>query len=83
MRPFVLFGRGDGTMKTVLESSSEALLFNKRIWRVQDVAEFLQCSVGHVYNLVSDERIPNTKKGKFVFFVPISILEWVLEGETK
>ena len=56
-------------------------LFDKRIWRTDDVAEFLGCSVGHVYNLSSDEKIPKIKKGKFLFFVPGEILEWVLQGD--
>ena len=61
----------------------EELLFNKRIWRVNDVAKFLDCSVGHVYNLCSNEKIPKVKKGKFLFFIPDRILEWVLEGDLK
>ena len=56
-------------------------LFDKRIWRVSDVAKFLDCSVGHIYNLCSDEKIPRRKKGKFLFFVPNEILEWVLQGD--
>ncbi|MCP4912362.1 MAG: helix-turn-helix domain-containing protein [Oligoflexia bacterium] len=58
-------------------------LFNKQIWRVSDVAKFLGCSVGHIYNLVSDEKIPKVKKGKFVYFIPEKILNWVLEGDLK
>ena len=60
---------------------SSATLFNKRIWRVGDVAKFLGCSVGHIYNLSSDEKIPKIKKGKFLFFVPGEILEWILQGD--
>ena len=56
---------------------------NKKIWRVKDVAGFLGCSIGHVYNLVADEKIPRIKKGKFIYFVPEHILEWVLEGDLK
>ena len=56
-------------------------LFDKRIWRIKDVAEFLGCSIGHIYNLASDEKIPKIKKGKFVYFVPERILDWVLEGD--
>lgn len=57
------------------------LLFKKKIWRVKDVARFLGCSVGHIYNLVSDEKIPKIKKGKFVYFIPEVIQSWLLEGE--
>ncbi|MFP5459161.1 MAG: helix-turn-helix transcriptional regulator [Bacteriovoracia bacterium] len=55
-------------------------LFEKKIWRVDDVARFLGCSVGHVYNLASDEKIPKLKKRGFLFFVPEQILNWVMEG---
>ncbi len=58
-------------------------IFNKRIWRVGDVAKFLKCSVGHVYNLASEERIPKIKKGKSLYFVPEKILNWILEGDTR
>ncbi|MBI2522493.1 MAG: helix-turn-helix domain-containing protein [Bdellovibrio sp.] len=60
---------------------SARLFYNKKIWRVKDVARFLDCSVGHIYNLVSDEKIPKIKKGKFVYFIPDDILSWVLEGD--
>lgn len=67
--------------RTPLEQ--RGMLFDKKIWRVKDVAKFLGCSVGHIYNLVSDERIPKVKKGKFVYFIPESILNWVMEGDLK
>jgi predicted DNA-binding transcriptional regulator AlpA len=58
-------------------------LFNKKIWRVGDVARFLGCTIGHVYNLASDEKIPKRKKNGFLFFVPEEILNWILEGDQK
>lgn len=62
---------------------SAGLFYNKKIWRAKDVARFLQCSVGHVYNLVSDEKIPTRKKHGLLFFVPDEILNWILEGDEK
>jgi predicted DNA-binding transcriptional regulator AlpA len=59
------------------------MLFHKKIWRVGDVAKFLGCTVGHVYNLASDEKIPKRKKLGILFFVPEEILNWVLEGDSK
>ncbi len=56
-------------------------LFKKRIWRVGDVANFLGCSKGHIYNLASDEKIPKRKKNGSLFFVPDEILNWILEGD--
>jgi predicted DNA-binding transcriptional regulator AlpA len=58
-------------------------LFEKRIWRVTDVAEFMGCSKGHVYNLSSDEKIPKVKKGKFIYFIPEAILNWIMQGGCK
>ena len=63
------------------DSSDSARLFDRKIWRVKDVAGFLGCSIGHVYNLVSDEKIPKRKKHGLLFFVPDEILNWVLEGD--
>lgn len=65
--------------KTQFDDRSSKL-FDKKIWRVKDVAEFLNCSIGHIYNLTSDEKIPKVKKGKFVFFIPEEIHNWILEG---
>ena len=56
-------------------------IHDKRIWRVEDVAEFLGCSKWHIYRLTSDEKIPKIKKGKFIYFVPERIRNWVLEGD--
>ena len=65
------------------ESTETHMLFYKKIWRVEDVAKFLGCSIGHVYNLASDEKIPKRKKLGLLFFVPEEILNWVLEGDLK
>ncbi|MCP4913599.1 MAG: helix-turn-helix domain-containing protein [Oligoflexia bacterium] len=64
-----------------VENSSLDKLFNKKIWRVSDVAKFLGCSIGHIYNLVSDDKIPRVKKGKFLYFIPEAIHDWLLEGD--
>ncbi|HLE13040.1 MAG: hypothetical protein A2504_07475 [Bdellovibrionales bacterium RIFOXYD12_FULL_39_22] len=62
------------------ESQDNGQLFNKQIWRAEDVAKFLKCSVGHIYNLASDEKIPKRKIGGILFFVPREILNWILGG---
>ena len=56
-------------------------IHDKKIWRIADVAEFLGCSKWHIYRLTSDEKIPYIKKGKFIYFVPDCIHNWVLEGD--
>jgi len=71
----VEYNRGEGGFSETSE------LFYKKIWRVEDVANFLRCTVGHVYNLASDEKIPKRKKNGLLFFVPNEILSWVLEGD--
>lgn len=60
---------------------SHELLFKKRFWRIEDTASFLQCSVGHIYNLSSRGLIPKIKKGKFLVFIPEQIFEWVIQGD--
>ncbi len=67
--------------KTVVSFNGSEQLFNKKIWRINDVAKFVGCSVGHIYNLVSDDKIPWIKKGKFLYFIPEVIHNWLLEGD--
>lgn len=66
---------------------SKTLFFKNQIWRIEEVAEFLGVSVGHIYNLVSASRktrnkneIPFRKRGKALYFFPQEILDWVDEG---
>jgi len=63
------------------DSQESGMLFYKKIWRVDDVAKFLGVTVGHIYNLASNEKIPKRKKRGILFFVPNEILNWVLEGD--
>jgi len=55
-------------------------LFENRILRVDDVAELLGVSKGHVYNMVSDGRLKKRKRGRLFFFLE-EILDWIEEGE--
>ena len=63
-----------------LISKDDGKLFDRKIWRVKDVARFLICSVGHIYNLAADEKIPKKKKGGLLYFIPNEILDWILAG---
>lgn len=56
-------------------------LFDKRIWRVEDVALFTGYAQGTIYNFVSDEKIPKRKKRGILFFIPEEISNWFLEGD--
>ncbi len=60
--------------------SSPPELFQKRIWRVTDVAEYLRVSEGHIYNLCSRREIPFVKKGKLLYFIPKEVENWLLQG---
>ncbi|MBF0363665.1 MAG: helix-turn-helix domain-containing protein [Oligoflexia bacterium] len=54
-------------------------LFKNQIWRVKDVADYLRCSVKHIYNLTYRGEIPFYKKGKFLFFIPEEIQFWIIK----
>ncbi|MCO4795415.1 MAG: helix-turn-helix domain-containing protein [Bacteriovoracaceae bacterium] len=51
-----------------------------QIWDVEDLSRYLRCSKGHIYNLVSKEKIPFKKVGGLLRFIPLEIQNWVLEG---
>jgi excisionase family DNA binding protein len=51
----------------------------RRVWTVEDVAKYLGVSIGHVYNLKAEGKIPYRKRGKLLRFLPNEILAW-LEG---
>lgn len=63
------------------EKVSHEELFKKKVWKIQDVASLLSCSVGHIYNLSSRDLIPKKKKGKCLYFDPREILEWIFQGD--
>ncbi|RLA63492.1 MAG: hypothetical protein DRQ88_08340 [Epsilonproteobacteria bacterium] len=72
----------DSTRETLEgEKSFSSSLFKILIWRIDDVAKFLQVSKGHLYNLVSRGELPHRKKGGLLFFLPTEIQTWVEEGE--
>ena len=67
-------------METSSKYDKQFMLFDKRIWRIIDVAEYLQLSVKTVYNKTSRGEIPFIKKGKTLYFRPEEIENWLLEG---
>ena len=56
-------------------------LFNKKILQVQEVADLLGVSKGHIYNLTSRGEIPFYKKGKKgrLYFKVEEIFDWICE----
>ena len=55
--------------------------FDKKIWTVSEVAVFLDRSVGTIYNLVNQGKLPHYKRGKRLYFNPRLILSYVQEGD--
>ncbi|MFN8370504.1 MAG: helix-turn-helix domain-containing protein [Bacteriovoracaceae bacterium] len=76
-------GKTDGISEKGMVNDSQKLFdnFKYKVWRINEVAQYLGVSPGHVYNLVSQGKIPHTKRGKLLFFIPEKILNWVYEGE--
>lgn len=52
-------------------------------WTVSDVARELQVSVRHIYQLMSEDKIPYSKVGRPVRFSPARIQEWLEKGGTR
>ena len=57
--------------------------FDKPLWRINDLADFLGCAVKAIYNRVSKGEIPNHKRGKFLYFIPAEIITWLMIGGGK
>jgi len=59
-------------------------LFDIQIWTIDDVANYLSVSKGHIYNLVSRNEIPFRKRGKRgkLYFIPQEIFDWIYEEKT-
>ncbi len=55
----------------------------KLVWTIEDVAAELHCSVRHVRNLVSENKIPYFKVGRLVRFSPLRLREWLHKGGTR
>lgn len=57
------------------------LLFNKKIWSIEDVTLLTRLSRGTVYNKTSKGKIPYRKRGNRLYFIPQDILNWIEEGD--
>lgn len=60
---------------------ADLLLFNKRIWTIDDVSKVTGFSKGTIYNKTSRREIPYKKRGSRLFFIPDEILDWIYEGD--
>ena len=63
------------------EMGSSKALFDKKIWSIKDVSEFLGLSTGTIYNKTSRRELPYRKRGNRLFFIPDEILNWIEEGD--
>lgn len=63
-----------------MKNGNQMKLFDIRIWSVSEVADYLKVSKGHIYNMVSDRKIPHEKKGRRLYFIPSEIFNWIKEG---
>lgn len=61
----------------------QALVFDKLVWTIEDVACELDCSIRHVYKLIATDRIPYAKVGRLVRFSSVRISEWLKQGGTR
>lgn len=55
----------------------------RRVMSIQEVAEYLDISVGTIYKKTSKREIPFIRKGKRLYFMKHEIDEWLLEGRNK
>lgn len=65
---------------TGLDLLGSGALFDKKIWKVKHVAAYLDCSQKTIYEKARLGNIPSIKKGKFRYFIPHEIENWLLEG---
>lgn len=65
-----------------LEGGS-ALVFDKLVWTVSDVAKELNCSHRTVQRLVAEDKIPYAKVGRLVRFSRIRIHDWLKQGGSR
>ncbi len=63
------------------ENKGSPSIFEKRIWNIQDVADYTRYSVGTLYNLTSQNLIPHIKKRGRLHFIPLDIQNWIEEGD--
>lgn len=61
----------------VEEKDSDQLL------NIEQAANFLNLKVPTIYGLVSRSAIPNSKKGKRLYFSKNELLDWIKSGKNK
>jgi len=72
-----------GSRNEVVHLTTSSLLFEKLVWTVADVCEYLACSERHVRQLVAENRIPHANVGRLVRFSRDQVVAWLLNGGTQ
>lgn len=65
----------------ITKCDNNSLLFNKRIWTIEDASKVTGFSKGTIYNKTSRREIPYKKRGGRLFFIPDEILDWIYKGD--
>ena len=72
--------------KTCLEIEKSNIqtkwLFNKKILSINDLIVITGFAKQTIYNMVSQNRIPYSKRGRKLFFSSFEILNWIQEGDS-
>ncbi|MDD5272001.1 MAG: helix-turn-helix domain-containing protein [Methylovulum sp.] len=60
---------------------TKAVLSNKNVLSIEELAAYANLSVSHIYKLTSTQQIPHFKpRGKLVYFNRSEIDEWLLQN---
>lgn len=73
----------DTAQKATGTSVSGEVVFENKVWSVDDVARELKLSRSHIYKLISEDKIPFAKVGRLVRFYPERVYEWLSKGGTR
>jgi len=55
--------------------TSQKMIFDKKIWKLEDICAFLEISKTCAYSMVNRGQIPYKKIGKRLYFNPHQVLE--------
>ena len=70
-------------IKTGKQIDNVPVVYANELMNVQQVAEYLTLSVQTIYGLVHKMEIPNSKRGKRLYFKKSEIDEWIRQSRRK
>lgn len=62
---------------------AQATTTEKKIYNLEETADYTGFSKSHLYKLTSSGQIPHFKRGKKLFFEKFAIDEWLLANKVK